>query len=332
MRTLIAHPDPSVRGLLASKFSTCRGPWDVVELEEIPEVLRHCGPYDAVVMPSITPQEVNIFGVTNHFGLYSRSSTVLPEASITVPLSAPRSSFVKRSFHAAMSANGFLYPFMNAGGLAVDARRQAIAFDGNPLDLTKSQFDILAELTLNRHKVLAESDLRQLLYSADNEPEGNTIEVQIARIRKAIQEAGGTGQEIATRRGAGFILADESCDDDSQYIEAGHISINEDTRIAYYDDNQIDLTAMEYKFLTLLATNQDRILHQKKILKYLYDDERRHDVDNNIADVFLCKVRKAIEKAGGDPNVIQTIHGQGYRLNSAEPLPVPYYDCETLDA
>ena len=77
-------------------------------------------------------------------------------------------------------------------------------------------------------------------------------------------------------------------------------------------DEHIELTAYEYKVLEYLFMNPKKVVSKSELTDHIYEQD--FDRDSNVLEVFVGRLRKKI-----DPNqelkLIQTLRGQGYRLN-----------------
>src|SRR2546423_563310 len=87
-------------------------------------------------------------------------------------------------------------------GYAVDI---ATNVQGEKLDLTKTEFDILALLARNAGKVVSK---QQLLTEVWGSPHftANVVEVHVSSLRKKLEAIDGSNQPIETVRGAGYVL------------------------------------------------------------------------------------------------------------------------------
>lgn len=74
----------------------------------------------------------------------------------------------------------------------------------------------------------------------------------------------------------------------------------------------VELTAYEYKVVEYLFLNPKKVVSKTELTEHIYDQD--FDRDSNVLEVFVGRLRKKI-----DPNqslkIIQTLRGQGYRLN-----------------
>ena len=94
-------------------------------------------------------------------------------------------------------------PILLFGRLAIHSA-QSLAMVGNtPLNLTPKEFDLLEILASRPDNTITKADLNGLLYTYEDEPESNSIDVLIARLRKKLE---GSGAEIITIRGRGYLF------------------------------------------------------------------------------------------------------------------------------
>lgn len=84
----------------------------------------------------------------------------------------------------------------------------------------------------------------------------------------------------------------------------------------YKNEEQIELTASEYKLLCLFMENPDQVLSQEQILSKLWDCEENY-IDNNSLTVYIRRLRTKIEDDPGNPNRILTVRRMGYKWNTA---------------
>ena len=87
------------------------------------------------------------------------------------------------------------------GALAIDANRMTASLRGVPLALSPLEYRLLAYLVLHRDRVVAPTELLELLYGDDDAREANALEALVARLRRKL----GTGV-VGTRRGFGYFL------------------------------------------------------------------------------------------------------------------------------
>ncbi len=83
----------------------------------------------------------------------------------------------------------------------------------------------------------------------------------------------------------------------------------------YKRDEQIDLTASEYKLLCLFMENPNRVLSPEQILNRLWDCDENY-IDNNTLTVYIRRLRTKIEDDPGKPERIVTVRRMGYKWST----------------
>lgn len=73
------------------------------------------------------------------------------------------------------------------------------------IELTKNEFRILQTLLENRGKIVSREELMMRLWQSDLYVEENTLTVNVARLRKKLEE-GGLREVIRTKLGRGYII------------------------------------------------------------------------------------------------------------------------------
>lgn len=82
----------------------------------------------------------------------------------------------------------------------------------------------------------------------------------------------------------------------------------------YKEDRLLALTAAEYKLLCLFMQNPGTILSKETILDKLWDTDGSY-VDDNTLAVYIRRLRMKIENDPGDPRMLVTVRGMGYKWN-----------------
>jgi DNA-binding response OmpR family regulator len=93
---------------------------------------------------------------------------------------------------------------LSLGDLRVDLARCVVEHAGQPLALTKREWDIFQLLVLAHPKLLSKRKLVESLGSWDNELTQNAIEIYVSRLRAKLAA---TGVQVTTVRGIGYGLA-----------------------------------------------------------------------------------------------------------------------------
>ncbi|MBD7910950.1 response regulator [Clostridium cibarium] len=105
---------------------------------------------------------------------------------------------------------------------------------------------------------------------------------------------------------------------DSKSNKETNIFVNGDLKIDYsagcvfLNDEEVHLTPIEYRLLSVLAKNVGKVLTHSYILKETWGQSYENEVSS--LRVFMATLRKKIEKDTNDPVYIQTHIGVGYRM------------------
>ncbi|MDH5371628.1 MAG: response regulator transcription factor [Acidimicrobiia bacterium] len=95
---------------------------------------------------------------------------------------------------------------IEVGGLSIDGRSREVTLDGEALELTRKEFDLLAYLAENVGDVVSK---RQLLAEVWRQPYGGadkTVDVHLSWLRKKLGETAAGARYLHTVRGVGVKL------------------------------------------------------------------------------------------------------------------------------
>src|SRR6185312_13759101 len=95
-------------------------------------------------------------------------------------------------------------------------------------------------------------------------------------------------------------------------IEVGPMAINLDTKVVAVSGQPVHLTGKEYQMLELMALRKGSLITKEMFLNHLYGGMDEPEI--KIIDVFICKLRKKLDAAGGWGHLIGTVWGRGYVL------------------
>lgn len=76
----------------------------------------------------------------------------------------------------------------------------------------------------------------------------------------------------------------------------------------------LDLTAVEFKLLQLLAAHPGRIYRRGQLMDRIYPDER--SVSDRTIDSHVKKLRRKIEAADPEARIIHSVYGVGYKFEA----------------
>lgn len=95
-------------------------------------------------------------------------------------------------------------------------------------------------------------------------------------------------------------------------IRTGDVEVNLDTQTVTVKNEPLHLTGKEYGIMELLSLRKGSTLNKDQFLNHLYGGIDEPEL--KIIDVFICKLRKKLEKASDGINYIETVWGRGYVL------------------
>lgn len=97
-------------------------------------------------------------------------------------------------------------------------------------------------------------------------------------------------------------------------IEFNLLRLDPSSCQVFYSDELLHLTAKEYALIELLLRNNQRIFSQSALLDHLWSFEE-FPTENTVR-AHIKSLRAKLKKSGASPDLIETVYGLGYRLNS----------------
>lgn len=123
----------------------------------------------------------------------------------------------------------------------------------------------------------------------------------MARIRTVLRRAGKGSSKEET----------------DQVLTIQHIKINLNEAKVYKlnpqanEEEQIELTALEYRLLLTFCNNRGVVLSRTQLLEDMWDISGDF-VNDNTLTVYIKRLRDKIEKNPANPTIIKTVRGMGY--------------------
>jgi two-component system copper resistance phosphate regulon response regulator CusR/two-component system response regulator QseB len=121
-------------------------------------------------------------------------------------------------------------------------------------------------------------------------PKPFSLEELLARVRSLLRRQTGAKKTLFEHRGLKLDLLSRT------------VSLNE---------RPLELTSREYALLEIFMQNPGRILARNLICEKIWDSQR--DVDANLLDVYMSRLRTKLESAPGEP-YFRTVRGLGYQF------------------
>jgi len=94
------------------------------------------------------------------------------------------------------------------------------------------------------------------------------------------------------------------------FLTLGKVKIDVLAGKVFVEEQQIDLTALEYRLLLIFASNKSILLTRNQILKHIWDSGENY-VEDNTLTVYVKRIREKL----GDAIRIETVRGIGYRAD-----------------
>lgn len=116
-------------------------------------------------------------------------------------LMAKMNAILRRTYTYQQEAHDFL----EHKGLILNISKGTIAYRETEMDLTKNEFQILYLLLKKRETIISRDELMQALWESENFIDDNTLTVNIARLRRKLEELG-LPQYIETKKRQGYII------------------------------------------------------------------------------------------------------------------------------
>ncbi|WP_288531256.1 response regulator transcription factor [uncultured Secundilactobacillus sp.] len=104
-------------------------------------------------------------------------------------------------------------------------------------------------------------------------------------------------------------------EDEPDVLDIGSLTINKDSHeVKTLNDQEVNLTALEFGILYLLASHPNRVFSADEIFERVWRQESI--VSAKTVMVHVSHLRDKIEEATGGEKVIQTVWGVGYKIES----------------
>ena len=97
-------------------------------------------------------------------------------------------------------------------------------------------------------------------------------------------------------------------------FSCGAVRLNTSEQRVYLNDNEVNLTAFEYKVLQHLMLHAGEVISKTELTESMYDEES--DRDSNVIEVFIRRLRMKLDP-DSTLQPIETLRGRGYRFTLA---------------
>ena len=118
--------------------------------------------------------------------------------------------------------------------------------------------------------------------------------------------------ELLARMRVALRHAREAAGEPLPVVEVGPLRIDLARREVSLDGQEVHLTPIEYRLLTLLAKNLGKVVTHRQLLKEVWGPG--HDGQTHYLRVYMAQLRRKIEADPARPRLLGTEPGVGYRL------------------
>ena len=168
---------------------------------EICQNLRDAGSTVPIIMLTAREEETDkVFGLEAGADDYMTKPFSMRELMARV-----RANIRRRSLD--LDARASVGTLLKAGELVIEPSTFSVTKNGEPVDLTQKEYDLLLHLLRERGKVFTREDLMQKVWNYDYFGDMRTVDVTVRRLREKIEADPGKPQYILTKRGAGYYFA-----------------------------------------------------------------------------------------------------------------------------
>ena len=99
---------------------------------------------------------------------------------------------------------------------------------------------------------------------------------------------------------------------DSEIYRSGRLKVDLEKRLVYVDDQEIHLTPIQYRLLSVLVRHAGRVMTQRQLLHQVWGPS---STDNaHYLRIYMSQLRRKLEADPAKPEFLLTESGVGYRL------------------
>jgi DNA-binding response OmpR family regulator len=217
VRLLIVEDDPALGPALKKELERHGFAIDLADNGVDGEIMGKLEPYDAIVLDLGLPQRPGL-EVLQHWRAENNNVPVIVLTGRDAwhervdGFKAGADDYLGKPFHTEelivrinaliKRANRQTAGMLTQGGLALNEETQTVVdADGNPHELTGTEFRLLRYFMHHPGIILSKSTLTEHVYDNDSDKDSNVIEAYVKRLRKLLGK-----QIIETRRGQGYIF------------------------------------------------------------------------------------------------------------------------------
>ena len=109
---------------------------------------------------------------------------------------------------------------------------------------------------------------------------------------------------------------DRAAQEETPLSGPGGLRVDPRTRRASLRENELALSRTEFNLLAAFVKAPGRVFERSQLLDTVWGTDVV--VGDRTVDVHVKALRRKLEEAGGDPKLLETVRGVGYRLRDGE--------------
>lgn len=224
MKILVVEDDRKVAGFIEQGLKEEGHVVDVAPDGEEATMLAHVYEYDIILLDVVLPKK-NGFQVAAELRREGRTTPILMLTSrdatedVVRGLDSGADDYLAKPFKfeellariRALGRRGGAERMdtLTFGPVSMDRLKHRAEINGEPLDLTPKEFQLLEYFLLHPDEVVKRTTLLEKVWDMHFDPESNVVDVHVGNLRRKLQTAAGEPL-IATVRGVGFSLRREN--------------------------------------------------------------------------------------------------------------------------
>lgn len=175
---------------------------------EICKTLRARGDNVPIIMITAREEETDkVFGLENGADDYITKPFSMRELMARVKTNMRRSTLVSSAEAAGAPAagDGSVITFRE---LSIDTDRHSVCKNGQELDLTQREYELIKFLAQNPGKVMTRQELMSQVWQYDYFGDVRTVDVAVRRLREKLEDNPAEPGYLMTKRGVGYYMAE----------------------------------------------------------------------------------------------------------------------------
>ncbi len=101
----------------------------------------------------------------------------------------------------------------------------------------------------------------------------------------------------------------------NDFVEIGQLKIDLDRKEGFFENNNLNLSKIEYSILEVLMKNRDHVFTRENLIESAFGFDS--EIDNRSIDTYIKRIRRKIEPDPKNPQYLITKYGVGYYFEGA---------------